>query len=183
MATITANPVIRGFRGKFGDDIVFRTMRGRTFASPPARKPVKKKESEAQRNTRVTFRNAADWAQTVLLNPEKKAYYQQRAKALKLPNAYTAAITDYMRKPKVTKVRERNTAMYRITKPGFRIKDVKVEFTETSDVQPKVFTRQKNGGWLVHYIPDATPRALTLRITDNLREMCFEDTVPVIFLT
>ena len=181
MATITANPVIRGFRGKFGDDIVFRTMRGKTFASPVARKPLKKKESEAQRNTRVTFRNAADWAQTELLNPEKKAYYQQRAKALKLPNAYTAAITDYMRKPKVIKTQAGKTLMYRITKPGFRIKDVKVEMTNTNAVQPQLRVRQKNCAWWVVYKPDATPRTLTLRITDNLREIYFEDNASVIF--
>lgn len=170
MATTTTNPLIKGFRGKFGNDVVFRTMRGKTFASPPARRPVKKKESEAQRNTRSTFRKAAEWAQITLLNAEKKAYYQQRAKALKLPNAYTAAITDYMRKPKVGKTQERNTFMYRITKPGFRIKEVKVEFTEASDAQPKVFTRQKNDVWLVHYTADAvSPLPITLIITDNLQ--------------
>src|SRR5918995_4808093 len=121
MATVVNNDLVRGFRGKFGNDVVFKTMRGKTFASPPARRPVKKKESEAQRNTRSTFRKAAEWAQITLLNPEKKTYYQQRAKALKLPNAYTAAITDYMRKPKVVKTQERNTVTYHITKPGFRI--------------------------------------------------------------
>ena len=180
MATTTANALIKGFRGKFGNDVVFRTMRGKTFASPPARKPVKRKESEAQRNTRSTFRKAAEWAQITLLNPEKKLYYQQRARALKLPNAYTAAITDYMRKAKVSKTQERNTVMYRITKPGFRIKEVKVEFTETSDVQPKVFTRQKNDTWLVHYTPNGGSQLpLTLIITDNLaREHRFAD-VPI----
>ena len=107
MATTTANALIKGFRGKFGNDVVFRTMRGKTFVSPPARKPVKKKESEAQRNTRVTFQEATQWAQEILLDLEKKVYYRQRAKALKLPNAYTAAITDYMRKPKVVKMQNR----------------------------------------------------------------------------
>jgi hypothetical protein len=42
------------------------------------------------------------WAHEVLCDPDKKKYYEQRAKALKLPNAYTAAIRDYMRNVKRT---------------------------------------------------------------------------------
>src|SRR5882757_1741511 len=103
MATITNNVLLNGVSGKFGSSLVFRTMRGKTFVSAPARKPNKKKETEAQRNTRVNFREATEWARRTLRDPERKAYYEQRAKALKLPNAYTAAITDYMRKPKVVK--------------------------------------------------------------------------------
>lgn len=39
-----------------------------------------------------------------LRDPEKKAYYQRMAKKLKLPNAYTAAITDYMRKGEIKEI-------------------------------------------------------------------------------
>src|SRR5690606_38898719 len=109
MARITCNDLVDGLSGKLGDSLVFRTIRGKTFVSTPARKPNKKKESKAQRNTRTRFREASQWAQFILFYPEQKAYYRKRAKALKLPNAYTAAITDYMRKPKVEKVRERDT--------------------------------------------------------------------------
>jgi hypothetical protein len=35
---------------------------------------------------------------------EKKSYYKQKARQLKLPNAYTAAITDYLRRAKVRAV-------------------------------------------------------------------------------
>lgn len=178
MATVTNNVLIKGFRGKFGDDLVFRTMRGKTFVSPPARKPVKKKQSEAQQKTRTTFQNATQWAQIILLDPEKKAYYQQRAKTLKLPNAYTAAITDYMRKPKVNKVQDGNTVSYRIVKPGFRIKDVKVEFTGISDGQPKIFARQKNDGWLLRYTPDDKTAPITLIIKDlSERQIRFADAI------
>ncbi|MEO7988992.1 MAG: hypothetical protein ABI663_05585 [Chryseolinea sp.] len=53
MATVTNNVLIDGFSGKFGGSLMFRTMRGKTFVSPLPRKPSKKKESEAQRNTRT----------------------------------------------------------------------------------------------------------------------------------
>lgn len=169
MATVTSNVMINGFRGKFGNDIIFRTMRGKTFASPPARKNKKKKESEAQRNTRVNFREAAEWAQMILLDPEKKAYYKQRAKALKLPNAYTAAITDYMRKPKVKKTQHRDTITYSVSKPGFALLNVKVMANEATGSPPqKVVTRQHQDRWLVQYTCDVkASSSLTLIITDN----------------
>ncbi len=43
MATITNNVLIEGIRGKFGGSLIFRTMRGKTFVSAPARKHNKKK--------------------------------------------------------------------------------------------------------------------------------------------
>jgi len=179
MAIVTNNDVVKGFRGKFGNDLVFRTMRGRTFVSPPANKNIKKKESDAQRNTRSNFREAAEWAQIILLDPEKKAYYKQRAKALKLPNAYTAAITDYMRKPKVKKTQHRDTITYSISKPGFVVKHVHVTTDETTSPQ-KIVTRQRKNRWLVHCKYDInSSSALSLMITDHTgREMQFTD-VPI----
>jgi hypothetical protein len=168
MATITNNILIDGMSGKFGDALVFRTMRGKTFVSAPARKPNIREESAAQRNTRVTFREAAHWAQAILLNPEKKAYYLQRARKLKLPNAYTAAITDYMRKPKVVKLQNRDTITYSVSKRGFTLKEVKVEFGETHGKQPMVVTRQYNSEWFISYtIDDGIVLPLTLVIIDN----------------
>ena len=74
MATVAANDLIDGLRGALGKVLVFKTMHGKTFVSHRARKPDKKKESEAQRNTRTNFRLATEWARKVLLEPEKKAY-------------------------------------------------------------------------------------------------------------
>src|SRR6218665_3230742 len=105
MASITSNIITTGLRGRLGDALVFKTMHGKTFVSTPARLPDRRKESVAQRSTRVNFQQASQWAQLILLNPERKAYYRQRAKALKLPNAYTAALTDYMRKVNIATTR------------------------------------------------------------------------------
>ncbi len=180
MATVTTNDLIEGLRGKLGKSLVFRTMHDKTFVSHRARKPDKKKESEAQRNTRVNFKQASEWAKKILRDPEQKAYYQKRAKVLRLPNAYTAAITDYMRKPKVIKTQDRGTITYRITKPGFALNGVRVETTETTDGQPKIVTYQQNDSWRVHYTPgDGAVLPPTLIITDKaLREYKFVD-VPV----
>lgn len=122
MATVATNLLVNGLSGKFGNTLMFKTLRGKTIVSAMARKPDKKKESNAQRNTRSTFREATQWAQHILYDPEKKAYYQQRARALKLPNAYTAAITDYMRKVKVKKLVEGKGITYAVSKPVFLYK-------------------------------------------------------------
>ena len=170
MATITNNDLVKGFRGKFGNDLVFRTMRGKTFASPPASKNINKKESEAQRSTRVNFQNATQWAQITLLDPEKKAYYKQRAKALKLPNAYTAAITDYMRKAKVVKKQFGNTLHYKIHKNGFALTQVTATVRDTNGVEKKIDVHQRNGNWIMQYRPDGdTATTITFAITDISR--------------
>jgi hypothetical protein len=168
MATIKNNDLVKGLSGSIGKQLVFRTLHGKTVVSHMPRKPDKKKETEAQRNTRATFRKATLFARRVLQDPEKKVYYQQRAKALKLPNAYTAAITDYMRKAKVVKTEHRGTITYRIAKPGFALKEVSVELSETTGASPKVVTRQKNNAWFVHYTPGETVApSLTLIIAGN----------------
>ena len=166
MATIGTNALVRGFSGLFGNALVFKTVRGRTFVSAPASKPDKRKESAAQQNTRSTFRNAAFWAQTILEDPEKKAYYQQRAKELKVPNAYTAAITDYMRKPKVATRQQGDTVMHAVHKAGFSIRDVQVTTTDGSTPEVK---KQKNETWTVTYKQRPGETLVTeLVITDNL---------------
>jgi hypothetical protein len=99
MAIVRSNDLIEGFSGMFGDTMVFRNLRGKTVVSQRPKLP--KKESEQQKENRSKFRKATAWAQFVLENPERKEYYRKKAKKLNLPNAYTAAITDYMRKPRL----------------------------------------------------------------------------------
>ena len=99
MATVKTNVLLKELSGKFGN-IVFRTVGNKTIMSPRGNKPNKKMETEAQRNTRSTFKEATAFAKAMMRNPDKKAYYQERAEAWQVSNAYTAAITEYMRKPK-----------------------------------------------------------------------------------
>jgi hypothetical protein len=102
MAKVANSILTQGFRGTIAELFVFKVIRGKTYVSFKARVPDKSRETDAQRGTRSTFRNATVWAHEVLCDPDKKKYYEQRAKALKLPNAYTAAIRDYMRNVKRT---------------------------------------------------------------------------------
>lgn len=97
MARVSDNMLTMGLRGKLGPQFVFRRINGKTYASRAPRKPDKSKETVAQRNTRSKFREASHWAKCVLVDPEKRKYYLQKAKEWGLTNAYTAAIREYMR--------------------------------------------------------------------------------------
>jgi hypothetical protein len=96
---IATSMLHRGFRGATGD-FLFRTYNGKTVVSP---RPVYRNETntEARRKTRDHFREATFYAHHAMENPKQRSYYQQKSKQLKLPNAYTAAITDYLRRAKV----------------------------------------------------------------------------------
>lgn len=102
MAIVTTNPLVSGLSGMLGRSLVFKNLGGKTIVA--SRPRPAKTESEQQRKNRSKFRLASAWAKTALLDPQKKSYYQQKAKKLKLPNAYTAAIADYMRKPQLKEI-------------------------------------------------------------------------------
>lgn len=95
MAKVNTNPLLNGLRGILGSSIVFKTWHGKTIVVSKPR--PSKTQSPLQKANRNKFRDATLWAKTELKKPERKAYYHQQAEALQLPNAYTAAIKDYMR--------------------------------------------------------------------------------------
>ena len=130
------NIVTEGLSGMLGDVIVFRQLRGKTIVANRPRKP--RFESAHQRENRLRFRQASTFAKRVLQDPEKKAYYLSKARKLNLPNAYTAALTDYMRKPAITAVKCKDVAHGRMTitagKAGFSLKSVSVKLMNAQGV-------------------------------------------------
>lgn len=121
MALVTTNPIVNGLSGMLGKTIVFKSLRGKTIVA--SRPRPAKTQSEQQQQNRNKFRQAAYWAKTILRDPQQKSYYQHRAKKLKLPNAYTAAITDYMRKPQLKEIsRHNHTICYVVRKKDFALK-------------------------------------------------------------
>jgi hypothetical protein len=136
MATIRSNAVARAFSGSIGH-IVFRQLRGKpVISSKPARQ---EKQSTLQRENRLRFRYAAAWAKGQMRDENKKAYYWRMAKKLKLPNAYTAAVSDYMRKGEIKEV---DTLQYKgnagdvikmkISKKDFPVNKVNMLFRDAS---------------------------------------------------
>jgi hypothetical protein len=99
MARSKNNLLTKGLSGMVGKQIVFRTWNGKTFISVAPKKP--KKQSPVQKENRSKFKRATIYAKNMMKDPVKKAEYKEIAKKLQLPNAYTAAITDYMRNPEI----------------------------------------------------------------------------------
>ncbi|MBT1702239.1 hypothetical protein [Chryseosolibacter indicus] len=130
MAIITHNSLTKGARGAFGS-VMFRQVRNKTIMSAKPSPP--EKQSEGQRRNREKFRSATIYAKHVLLDPQKKAYYQHKARKLKLPNAYTAAITEYMRKGEIKAIavnkkngKVQDTVKINAYKKDFAVRKVRV---------------------------------------------------------
>lgn len=132
MALVTTNPIVNGLSGMLGKTIVFKSLRGKTIVA--SRPRPAKTQSEQQQQNRNKFRQAATWAKTILRDPQQKSYYQQQAKKLKLPNAYTAAITDYMRKPQLKEISRRDdTVCYVVRKKDFALKSGALQLSSTEE--------------------------------------------------
>ena len=136
MAFVNTNPLVNGLSGMLGNTLVFKNYYGKTIVASRPRPP--KKQSESQKANRSKFRDASRWARAELYYPERKAYYQQKAKQLNLPNAYTAAITDYMRKARVSTVKTKaEKTTYAVYKKDFALKQVTAQLPDGTPIPAK----------------------------------------------
>lgn len=106
MAILSPTSPLHGANGLIGG-IIFRTVGDKTIVSaynPPSRKKMKRKETELQRIYRARFAEASRYAKEALRDIDTYEYYKRKAKKLGVPNAYTAAITDFMRKGRIEKI-------------------------------------------------------------------------------
>lgn len=155
-----------GLRGMFGGSIVFKSLRGKTVVAASPARPAR--QSEKQKANRGKFKDASAWAKTILLDAEKKAYYKQKAKKLKLPNAYTAAITDYMRKATVSKSPSRDAVHYSVGKRHFSLKDVAVVFgTPDGNITRPADVNSYDTEWHFKLSKDEGAGDVYIRITDE----------------
>jgi hypothetical protein len=139
MARIRNNNLTRGLSGMVGGQMVFRTWNGKTYLSNAPSKP--KKQSKRQKENRMKFKEATAFAKRMMLDPVKKAEYKAIADKLELPNAYTAAITEYMRKPEIKKVdtsnytgKENEEIKVEVTKKNFEVQEVEVIIVDKNGV-------------------------------------------------
>jgi hypothetical protein len=131
MARSKNNLLTKGLSGMVGKQIVFRTWNGKTFISVAPKKPTK--QSSVQKENRSKFKRATIYAKNMMKDPAKKAEYKEIAKKLQLPNAYTAAITDYMRNPLIEELdlssysgKAGEEISVTVSKKGFEVQDVEL---------------------------------------------------------
>jgi hypothetical protein len=177
MATIRTNTFTSAFSGSIGN-IVFRQLRGKTVVSS---KPHRiKKQSEQQRENRSRFKCAAAWAKAQMLDADKKAFYWRMAKKLKLPNAYTAAVSDYMRKGEIKEIDTRqykgragHVIKLKISKKDFAVRKVDVAICDMrGSVIETDFAIKKDKGIFIYKalktINDYRQVRLRVMITDHV---------------
>lgn len=102
MGRISKDAITQGFSGKLGDDLVFRRVGNQTFFALKGK--IKVAATERQKKTRSRFRDAAMYANVMLMKPETSVAYAMMASAASLHSAYLAAIKDYMTKPEIENV-------------------------------------------------------------------------------
>jgi hypothetical protein len=150
MALVRNNIVTEGISGMLAGKLVFRSYQNKTVVSARPRKPTK--ESKQQRENRNKFKEAATWAKEQMKFLEVKSAYQIKAKELGLPNAYTAAVTEYMRKPVIEDVKvEEDMLTVKAFKEGFEIREVEVVVLDEDgkEITSGKLTKAVNR-WIMH---------------------------------
>lgn len=160
MSIIKDNILMEGVSGMLGDVVVFRQLRGKTIMANRPSKP--RFQSELQRENRRRFAKASAFAKQAMQDPQKKEYYRAKARRLGLPNGYTAAITDYMRKPQVTAVKTKGNAQGNIAiaacKEGFSLASVTVTMVNAEGTAlatgTAVLKDRRRNEWAARFSPE-----------------------------
>jgi hypothetical protein len=186
MARSINNILTKGLSGMIGKQIVFRTWNGKTFISVAPKKP--KKQSPVQKENRSKFKRATIYAKSMMKDPSKKAEYKEIAKNLQLPNAYTAAITDYMRNPQIEALDLVNYSgktdeeiKVTASKKGFEIQEVEVTVVDQNGEAIEEGKAVKGPGneWIyktTNNIQQKAPAKFLIKVRDrtgNIRERLF----------
>jgi hypothetical protein len=106
MAKINENPLVRGARGNFGKQFVYRKRGNKTFL---AKMPVQNDAAptDKQEEVRDQFSAASAYARGAIADPELKKAYTKKAPAGS--TAYNMALRDFLKAPKVQTI---NTEKY-----------------------------------------------------------------------
>ncbi len=100
MATLKKNLFLQGASGMLGSQLVYRSMNGQTIVSS---RPVGRgKGSEAQQRQNMRFRYATSFAKQAIANEVLGPIYEAAAAGItRVRNAYSLAVTDYLRAPEI----------------------------------------------------------------------------------
>lgn len=99
MSKVDLNALVNGFSGKLGNAVLRRRGNSTTIGSRPKKRESEPKPSEIA--LRLRFKRAAAYAKAKIKDPIAKGEYAQYAKSREYMNAFSAAVTDYLRLPKI----------------------------------------------------------------------------------
>ena len=116
MSKVIGNSVVKGAKGLFGDDIVFKKVRGKMVMAKPAAPRDKREMSDKQKAHAKRFLKATRFANRMLANPATEAEYENGITGSKY-TARLVAMSDYFNAPEVDSI---NVDQY-FGNPGDRI--------------------------------------------------------------
>jgi len=171
---IATGTITKGLSGTVGD-LIFRNYNGKTVVSP---RPIYKNETNtpARKLARGNFREATYFARDAMRDAKQKSYYLQKAKQLKLPNAYTAAITDYLRKAKLTAstrssfTRKKGVVINILVNKAFKVDSINAMLlNQRGDIlaQQKLPVVDVKQNAFKYTLPDDLPDCASLKIVTN----------------
>lgn len=102
MAKITGNPRVKGARGKFGDEFVYKQRGGVTFISRIPQWDKDRPATPGQAEMRDRFSLAAAYASWAMNYPDLKREYAKVAPTGKTAN--NMAFRDFMQAPEVSRI-------------------------------------------------------------------------------
>lgn len=124
MAMITENVLLRGVRGTFGKQFVFRQRNGKTVICKMP-KPYEKPPTDKQLANRERFAKANNFAKSAIADPVKKQYYLAMAKPGQ--SAYNVAFREAFHGPEITNVTMKAETITIRVKDSYIVDAVKVE--------------------------------------------------------
>lgn len=171
---IENNALWKGARGSLGG-LVFQPWGDKVIvrSAPRVRKVPVSKQSRLQQLTRLNFKDATVYAKAVTRDPEKKAYYARKAKAIGVRSAYSAAISDYMRGVTIESIDTRQyngkaggQVKVTVRKKDFAAKEVNVCLKTMGG---EVIERGKavmavNGAWVYRNVVGVRDRAVVIEV-------------------
>ncbi len=99
MARQKNNIVMKGARGMFGGQVVFKKRGGRPYVAAPPEIKEGRKSTPAQLAIQQRFKDSTEYAAEALLDPETKKAYQAKAKSYQ--SAHNIAVLDAFYPPEV----------------------------------------------------------------------------------
>lgn len=188
MAISKDNLITYGLSGLLGNQIVFRTQKGRTIVSK--RTKPKDRKSQAQLKQRGRFSEATIYAKGAIADKDIRKLYDAKAlKSDKLQTAFNVAVADYMRAPEIMHIDVTgyngnigDVIMISAT-DDFMVKEVKVEIESSDGVMVEkgsVFVSPNGFEWEYRVqSSNETPEGckITVRVFDLPGNVCEEKVV------
>jgi len=140
MAIVTGNPILQGFSGVLGGNLVFRQYGDKTIVSVK-REPRRQKKSALQQLYLDNFKEASRYARQLLRDPNTLDHYRKLAKKQGKHSAYNLVISEYIKRVRISMEggtgfvkKDAKRVKFCVDKGKYRVNDVSVTVCRQGNV-------------------------------------------------